>query len=247
MKIKGARAIVTGAGRGLGKAIATTLLERGAAHVYPAARDIDRLRSVYADEPRATVIELDVTNLAAVARAAEIAADVDIVVNNAAVIHHDPVLAATALDNAREEMEVNYWGLVNMCRAFAPLLAVPRPTALVNVLSVGSLASIPVSGTYGATKAAAWSATQCIRAELAGTDTLVLATFPGPIDTEMSDAKDRTGRHSPILLANNILDALEADEDHLYPDPTSAEWGATFDRSPRSIETLFANFIRRPE
>lgn len=151
MKISGSVALVTGAGRGLGKHFAAQLLERGASKVYATARNPEKV-----DIPGAEVLGLDITDPDSVAEAAAKASDVTLLVNNAG----DP-------DSGRQEMETNYYGTLNMVRAFAPVLGENGGGAILNVLSVLSWFSFDGSNTYAAAKAAEWSLTNGVRLELA--------------------------------------------------------------------------------
>jgi NAD(P)-dependent dehydrogenase (short-subunit alcohol dehydrogenase family) len=149
MRIEGSVALVTGANRGIGRAIAEELRERGTVKVYAAVRDI---RTV--TDPRLVPVELDVTDAGEVARAAAALEDVEIVVNNAGICISGAALAAT-LDDARAQLEVNYLGLISMTQAFAPVLAANGGGAFVNMLSVVSWVGAPTLAAYSASKSAA--------------------------------------------------------------------------------------------
>jgi NAD(P)-dependent dehydrogenase (short-subunit alcohol dehydrogenase family) len=214
MKVEGATALVTGANRGLGAAIAQALLDSGAT-VYGASRDTTTITN------RDVIpVVLDVTNADHVADAARACGDVSIVVNNAGILRASPSLASDAVDAARAEMETNFFGSMQMARAFAPVLRDNGGGALVNVLSVLSFVSMPQGATYSASKAAAWSLTNALRMELRRQGTLVVAVHAGFIDTEMA-AGVRAEKISPQSVATQIVTAIETGAEEVLADPTS--------------------------
>ena len=158
MKIGGSVALVTGANRGLGRVFARELVSRGAAKVYGAARD-----PAGVSEAGVTPIALDVTDAERVAQVAAQCADISLLVNNAGVLRYSTFINAPSVDAARAEMEVNYFGTLSMCRAFAPVLAANGGGAIVNMLSVTSFYTNLIDASYGASKAAEWSLTNGVR------------------------------------------------------------------------------------
>ena len=214
MNVNGAAALVTGANRGLGAAIAQALVESGA-EVYGAARDITTINS-----PDVIPVLLDVTSPDDIANAARICGDVSIVVNNAGIGRSSTSLAPVSVDAARAELETNFFGPLRVAQAFAPVLRENGGGALVNVLSVLSFVSMPQAATYSASKAAAWSLTNALRMELRSQGTLVVAVHAGFIDTDMAAGIDAE-KISPQVVASQIVAAIEADAEEVLADPTT--------------------------
>ena len=214
MNLDGAHALVTGANRGLGAAISQALLESGA-EVYGGARDTTTITN------RDVVpVRLDVTSAEDIAAAVKTCGDVSILVNNAGIVRNSTSLASNAVEDARAEMETNFFGSMQMSQAFAPVLRENGGGALVNVLSVLSFISMPQGATYSASKAAAWSLTNGLRMELRRQGTLVVAVHAGFIDTDMS-ADVTAEKISPQSVAEQIIAALHTDAEEVLADPTS--------------------------
>ncbi|WP_295993617.1 SDR family NAD(P)-dependent oxidoreductase [Rugamonas sp.] len=178
MNINGSIALVTGAHGGIGRAFVAQLLTQGAAKVYVTARDRASLAElIEGGDPRLVPLVLDVTNADQVAQAAIAAPDVTLLINNAGYAAFQGAIAAPTLDDARREMEVNYFGPLALTRAFQPVLQAAGGGAIVNLLSMAALVSLPVMGTYSASKAAFLSVTRSIRAELAAQGTIVVGVL----------------------------------------------------------------------
>jgi NAD(P)-dependent dehydrogenase (short-subunit alcohol dehydrogenase family) len=198
-------AFISGANRGLGAQFVARLLARGAGKVYAASRTG---RVAIADD-RVVHIALDITNDESVMHAAHVAADTTLLINNAGVNHQSAFLSTNAQDNARSEMEVNYFGMLRMARAFAPAL-IQTHGAMINMLSILARVSLPAMGSLCASKAAALRLTESLCAELAPHGVRVLAALPGAIDTDMS--RDFPGpKLDPAEAADAVLDALPGD------------------------------------
>jgi NAD(P)-dependent dehydrogenase (short-subunit alcohol dehydrogenase family) len=200
-ELAGKTVLVTGGRRGLGAALVDEALTRGAARVWATARQ------EYADaRPRVRTHVLDVRSEASVGALAAVATDVDVVVNNAGVLLPAPLLTGS-LEDVGETFDVNVVGPLRVARAFAPILASRGGGALVNVHSV--LSWLAGSGAYGASKAAAWSVTNSLRAELAAQGTLVVGVHAGFIDTDMVSGMD-VPKSPPGVIAARILDGVES-------------------------------------
>ncbi len=213
MKISGSTALVTGANRGLGKALVDALRSAGAKKIYAAARN-------HADIAVDTVVHpvtLDITDAAQIDAAAARCGDITILINNAGIARFTPALAAPTMENARLEMETNYFGTLAMCRAFAPILKKNGGGALVNMLSVVSFFNAPMQGTYSASKAAEWSLTKDARFELRAQGTRVTGVYAGYIDTDMA-AGLNAPKTSAADIAARILAGIESGAEEVLAD-----------------------------
>jgi NAD(P)-dependent dehydrogenase (short-subunit alcohol dehydrogenase family) len=208
---------VTGANRGLGKAIVEELLRRGAAKVYAGARDP---QTVAVNDPRVVAVRLDVTDHDSVYAAATTASDVDLLVNNAGISDGTSVFGPDGVDSLRRQFETNTLGPLQMTRAFAPTLEANGGGAVVNVLSVLSWVTFPSTSAYSASKAAAWSITNASRGELRGQGTQVVGVHVGYLDTDMAAHVDGP-KTDPADLARDVLDAVEAGADEVLGDALS--------------------------
>ncbi|GAA2127446.1 SDR family oxidoreductase [Actinomadura napierensis] len=247
MRIEGSVALVTGANRGIGRAITEALLERGSTKVYAAARDpktLETLRERHGS--RLVPVRLDVTDAEQVAEAAHLAADVDLLVNNAGVFEPTDLTDEAIVDVARREMEVNYFGVLRMVRSFADTLA-RGGGAIVNVVSAAGLSNVPIQPTYSASKAAQHSLTQAARALLAARAVAVHGVYSGPVDTDMTkDLPTQFEKASAGDVAKAILDGVESGEEDIFPDPFAAAFGAQFHSSPKNVERQMAAMVAIP-
>jgi NAD(P)-dependent dehydrogenase (short-subunit alcohol dehydrogenase family) len=212
MKIDNAIALVTGANRGIGLAFTRELLARGARKVYAGARDPSTVT-----QPGVQAIRLDVTKPDEVAAAAARAGDVTLVINNAGVGHQGGFLASDSEEVARRQFETNFFGMLRMSKAFAPLLAANGGGALLNVLSIVSWINGGQLAAYAASKSAAWSLTNALRHELAAQKTQVLALHMAFVDTDLVRAIDGL-KTSPQDIVKRALDGLESGLDEVLAD-----------------------------
>ncbi|WP_417381278.1 SDR family oxidoreductase [Gimesia sp.] len=229
-EIQGQVALVTGANRGIGKAILEGLLKEGAAKVYAAVRDtssVAGLIDAYGD--RVVPLEFDLTKPELIENAAKVASDVSLVVNNAGVLKTTTALSEDALNSLEFEMTANVYGLIRVAQAFSPVLKANGGGALVQLNSVASLKSFPQFTTYCASKAAAYSVTQALKEMLKEQGTMVVSVHPGPISTDMGDAAgfEEIGE-PPELVADGIVAALKSGEFHVFPDSLAKNVGAAY-------------------
>jgi len=243
MDINNAIAFVSGANRGIGRAFVEELVKAGAKKIYAAARIPDSLSGLIAGAPERIVpVALDVTRPDMIRAASECARDVTLLVNNAGVAAFAGLIDAGDVTAARDEMETNYFGTLNMIRAFSPFLGANGGGAIVNLASVASHVNFPVLGSYSASKAAVHSLTQGIRAELAAQGTQVVGVYPGPVDTDMAAdfEMDKTPPHDVVKA---ILEAVEAGEEDIYPDPMSLDLHSGLLDDPKAIEKQIGEML----
>ena len=236
MDLTGQVALVTGANRGLGARLVSALLDAGATTVYATARHAADIAADVRDDPRVRTLILDVTDEAGVAAAAAAAPDVTVLVNNAGVLHFGGVLDSD-LAGVEQDLATNYLGLLRVSRAFTPILERNQPAALVNVLTLIALAPVPPMAGYSASKAAAHSATQALRAELRERGVHVLGAYPGAIDTDMLAGVEAV-KAAPETVAARIVAALTAGKTVVFPDDASAAAGSVYLTDPIKLEAM---------
>jgi NAD(P)-dependent dehydrogenase (short-subunit alcohol dehydrogenase family) len=234
MNIENKTVLITGANRGIGKALVNEALRRGAARVYAGTRSAAQI-----SDERVMPLTLDVTNPAHIQLAVEKVVSLDILINNAGVFLQDDLSDRAGLDR---NLAVNLFGTHSVSMAFLPLVARSQG-AIVNVLSLSGLASVPFSPAYSISKAATFSLTQSLRALWAGRGVKVHAVLAGPVDTDMTRDLD-IPKTSPELVARGIFDGLEKGEEEIFPDPMSKSiaegWRAG---TAKALEKQFAAFL----
>ena len=238
MNIENKTILITGANRGIGRALVDEALIRGAKRVYAATRS----NQPHADK-RVTPVSLDVTDVSQIEQVANDVGTLDVLINNAGVAIYDDLINSDAIER---HLAVNFLGTLKVTRAFLPLLRRSRG-AIVNNLSLAALASLPIIPGYSISKAAAANMTQSLRAVLAAHGVSVHAVFLGPIDTDMNRGLD-IPKASPASAARGIFDGLEKGEEDIFPDPASQliadSWRAG---AAKALERQFAAFVPQAE
>ncbi|WP_416897710.1 MAG: SDR family NAD(P)-dependent oxidoreductase [Minwuia sp.] len=241
MKIKDSVAFVTGTNRGVGTCFLEALAGRGVKKIYAAARNTAGLPSEIGGVPIVPV-SLDITDRAQIEAAAKAAADVNLLINNAGVNHNIHLMASGSNASAETEIRTNYLGLLDMARAFHPVLKGNGGGAMINMLSILSLINLPIMGSLAASKAAAYSATQGIRAEWQNDNIQVLAVMPGAIDTDMSRNMPPP-KENPMDVAVAALDALEAGEWECFPGGMAQGIKAGLEADPIAVQKDMMQYV----
>ena len=234
MKVADSTVLVTGANRGIGKALVEEALSRGAKRVYAGAR-----QPFAHTDRRVTPIILDVTDARQIRAAVEKVGALDILINNAGISVQNELSDRAALERL---LAVNLFGTYDVTQAFLPVLSGSR-SAIVNILSLASMAAVPFDPLYSISKAAAFSLSQSLRALLAGRGVSVHIVLPGPIDTDMTRDLD-IPKASPESTARAILDGVEKEEEEIFPDPMSEAVAEGWRNSAvKELQRQFAAYV----
>lgn len=234
MNVAGKTVLITGASRGIGRALVDEALRRGAKRVYAGTRSPLQ----YADK-RVTALTLDVTRVSQIQQAAHEVESLDILINNAGVAIYDDLSNPDVIE---QHLAVNLFGVFNVTRAFLPLLRRSKG-AIVNNVSLAALAPLPLISGYSMSKAAAFNMTQSLRALLAGQGVTVHAAIIGPTDTDMTRGFD-IPKVSPESTAAGIFDGLENGEEDIFPDPASQSAAEGWRNGvAKALERQFAVFV----
>jgi short-subunit dehydrogenase len=239
MQIERATVLLTGANRGIGRALALALRGAGVGKIYLGARRPAALEPLIALDPKRFVpVEIDITDQPHVEELANKASDVDMLINNAGVIAFGSILDVplTAIEHT---FRTNFYGSLLMARTFTPVIEKNGGGAIVNVLSLLALASMPSVAAYSAAKAAAWSMTQSLRAALSGKGIAVHAVFPSTVDTDMVRGVD-IAKATPTEVAAAIVAGIAEGREDIFPDPISAKLYAAWTQDHKKLERRFA-------
>jgi len=236
MNIENSVIFITGANRGIGKAYVEAFLAAGAAKIYLGVRKPESVSEMVAqNSDRLIPLKLDVTNESDIKAAAEEAQDITILVNNAGILFFDDVHSADAIDHARKQMEVNYFGVLAMTQAFAPILKANGGGVIVNLSSIVGHVTMPAITTYCASKYAVQSLILASRASLAAQGTQVIGVYPGPIDTDMAHDLEMD-KFPPEQVAKETLKAIESSTEDVFTDPFSQSLYQQFRTDPKAVE-----------
>ena len=211
MTIAGRTVLVTGASRGIGRALVEEALARGAARVYAGTR-----QPLEHPDGRVTPLILDITSPEQIQEAAGQVESLDILINNAGVFLYDDLSDRAALER---HLAVNFYGTYDVIQAFLPALTRSRG-AIVTIGSVAALAPIPLTPAYSVSKAAAFNLAQSLRILLARRGVRVHSVLSGPVDTNMVRDLD-IPKSSPESVARAIFDGIDDGEEDIFPDPFS--------------------------
>ena len=239
MQIEGKRVLVSGAGRGLGRALVTVLAEAGAGEVIAGTRKPEVREELKAISPRITAVQLDVTNDADIAAVAQMGA-VDILINNAGFAGFGNPLTMS-FDDIERELAVNYLGVLRLTRAIAPQMMAQRDGMIVNVATAFAKVNLPLVGTYCATKSALLSLGQALRAYLTDYRVRVITVMPTTIDTDMSSGAD-VPKMTKEFVAAEILNAIR---DEVHDPPIGDEAKSILDefsKDPVGLERMLMKY-----
>lgn len=208
----GKTVLITGANRGIGKALLEEALKRGAKRVYAGTR-----QPYHHPDPRVTPVTLDVTNAEHIQAAVEQVESLDILINNAGIVAFDDLTDPAVLD---QMLAVNFYGVRDVTQAFLPKLIEAKGAIVANI-TMNAFAAFPLVASYSVAKAAVFSMMQSLRTILAPQGVSVHAILTGTVDTDMTAGFDME-KAPPELVANGVFDGIEKDEDEIFPDPMSA-------------------------
>lgn len=237
MNLNNATVFVTGANRGIGHALVVQLQQHGVRRIYATARNPEALQNVADDV--VVPLKLDITNRQQIQAAAVRAQDTTLLINNAGSLAFGSLLNSP-LEMVIRDMDTNYYGTLNMVRAFTPIIAQNGGGAIANVLTLVALASMPALGGYSASKAAMFSLTQALRAELKSKGVAVHGIYPGAVDTDMIAALAMP-KTSPADVATAIIEGILHDVEDIYPDGMAQQMSRVWLENPKQLEAQFGS------
>ncbi len=249
MNLNGKSILITGANRGIGKSLISEALERGASKVYGTCRSEGKLSFV--DDDRVIELIMEVRDLKSIKEARNKVSSLDILINNAGVLHNVPIITTEdKLINAQEEIEVNYLGTLNVCNIFWPLLIEGKSNekkgVIVNIMSTLAKVTYPFCGTYCASKHATLALTRGLRAQLKEHNVNVLEAYPGLTDTDMTEGLDHLPKVSPLKVSQKIMTAIENNKSEVYVGNDSIEMAQQILNDPEGAQKEANQYMPDP-
>lgn len=244
-KVQDSVVLITGANRGIGAAYASAFLKASAKKVYLGVRNPDSVADAVSQAPDKLIpLKLDVTSSEDIKAAAEAAPDVDILVNNAGLLYFDDFSNQDALANARKQMDVNYFGVLELTQAFAPILKANGGGTVATVSSIVGHVTMPGAMTYCASKYAVQSLILSMRLNFAEQGTQVIGVYPGPIDTDMA-ADMEMHKFPPSQVAEETIKAIDEGKEDVFTDEFSQNMYQMFRDDPKAVEARMAEMAQQ--
>ncbi len=228
--------LITGANRGIGKSLVKASLEKGAKKIYATSRDVNKMPNF--GDKRIETLALDITDNTQILEIAKNTKDVNVLINNAGILSYGNILKGE-ISMLEDDMRVNYYGTINMMRAFAPVLEQNTPARIINIASIVAYSPLASIAGYSASKTALYSATLSVRTELEKKGITVHAVNPGAIDTDMNKGSD-WDMPAPDGIAKIILDKVEVGELDIVPDVMGLEMYNTWKEEPSRLAEMFS-------
>lgn len=239
--------LITGANRGIGKAYAEAFLNAGAKKIYVCTRDLENVADFVATDPERLIpLKLDVTNKDDIKAAAAAAQDVDILINNAGVLDFDDFASTDMEEKARFQMEVNYFAVIAVTQAFAPILKANGGGLIATVSSIVGHVTMPGFAGYCASKYAVQSLILSMRLSFAAQGTKVVGVYPGPIETDMTHAFEMD-KFQPSQVAEETIKGIENGQEDVFTDAFSQEFYAAFRKDPKAVEAQMLEMAQQQE
>lgn len=242
MEVLGKVVVISGAAGGIGSALVDAFLSAGAERILACDLPGERLSALASRSSRILAHPLDVTDPDRVSALATSCPEVQILVNCHGLVIHEGLLAANDIVSFRREMDVNYWGQLMLCRAFAPVVVRNGGGAIINFLSPLGYVTFPFCASYCATKAACRALTEALRAELRPNGTLVMSVCPGAIDTPMM-TNLHVPKSDPATVADAVVEGLRAGLEDVWAGEGAAEMKAALDENPAAVRAQAASII----
>lgn len=244
---EGRVAFVSGASNGIGRALVIELLEEGALKVYAGVREEQALKDLKLEyKSRLIPLLLDMKNDRTIIKASRMLKDIEILINNAEVYIVGGLFSDNALESLTTNFNLNVRSLLKLTTSLIDYLRNKDCAAIVNIVSILGLASMPVAGTYSASKAAAHSITLGMRGELLNTNVLVMGVYPAPVHINLAK-KINLNKALPQIIARNIILGLKNGNEYVFPDNMSKQIAELYLTEPVTVEKQFAHFVSEKE